>query len=63
MKKMLSGAAVADQVLIDQKGNQPLMNIQRNPDTMAAPIGPFCHTSEVPGGSRREGPRIDRFVW
>jgi 2-iminobutanoate/2-iminopropanoate deaminase len=28
------------------------MNIRRNPDTMAAPIGPFCHTSEVPEGSR-----------
>lgn len=28
------------------------MNIQRNPETMAAPIGPFVHTSEVPGGSR-----------
>ena len=28
------------------------MNKQRNPSTMAAPIGPFCHASEVPGGSR-----------
>lgn len=28
------------------------MNKQHNPDTMAAPIGPFCHASEVPGGSR-----------
>jgi 2-iminobutanoate/2-iminopropanoate deaminase len=28
------------------------MNVQRNPSTMAAPIGPFCHASEVPGGSR-----------
>ena len=28
------------------------MNKQRNPATMAAPGGPFCHTSEVPGGSR-----------
>lgn len=28
------------------------MNKQRNPATMAAPIGPFCHASEVPGGSR-----------
>jgi 2-iminobutanoate/2-iminopropanoate deaminase len=28
------------------------MNKQRNPSTMAAPIGPFCHASEVPEGSR-----------
>ncbi len=28
------------------------MNKQRNPSAMAAPIGPFCHASEVPGGSR-----------
>jgi 2-iminobutanoate/2-iminopropanoate deaminase len=31
---------------------KPSMNISRNPATMAAPIGPFCHTNEVPEGSR-----------
>lgn len=28
------------------------MNKQRNPSTMAAPLGPFCHASEVPEGAR-----------
>ncbi len=29
-----------------------IMNKSRNPSVIAAPSGPFCHTSEVPAGSR-----------